>query len=246
MNHVYDLDNKRVNSIAVIIPTLNESGNIGILIKKIEMLSQYFMINLIIIDDGSIDGTTKIVEFYQNIYKNIYLVKRNIKGIGSALKEGFSVALESESLPDYLISMDADLSHDPDDIPYLLKVSRRNGIVIGSRYIKGGKIIGWSIFRRILSIIANLLASLTLQINIGDYTSGYRCYGNECIKPILSSLQSNSFEFQFEVLTKLTKRNIMISEYPIIFRNRQTNISKLNVNDILLYIKKIINTYTTK
>lgn len=207
----------------VLIPTYNEVENIDILLKKIFDLSCIDFI--LIVDDGSTDGTIEKLNLLRNKYSKLFVYQRNKKnGLGSALVAGFCYALNHFQF-DNIITMDADLSHDPNYIPLLL--SSPADIAVGSRYVAGGKITGWSFKRKLTSFAGNFLAQNLLSLNIRDVTSGYRRYSFKAVKTIAEKATCNGFEFQIEALWLVTQTGLNIHEIPIHFINRVYGSSKL-------------------
>ncbi|HIE34141.1 MAG TPA: polyprenol monophosphomannose synthase [Candidatus Altiarchaeales archaeon] len=229
--------------ISIIIPTYNERENIKILIPKIfEVLeSNSLKGNLIIVDDSSPDGTALEVERLKNKYpverlKNKYpieLIKRKSKlGIGSAYIAGFKKALEEGA--DIIFEMDADLSHDPAKIPEFIKSLENSDIVLGSRYINGGRVEGWNIWRKTVSKGANKIAKLLLSLEAMDITSGYRAYKSKVLKVInLKGINSSGYAFQVELLFKAKQHGFRIKEIPITFVDRRHGKSKLSKIEII-------------
>lgn len=217
---------------AIIIPTYNEKDNIKKLIQAIFAISPD--IRIIIVDDNSPDKTGEIVEVLKGKYKNLQIIHRTKKnGRGGACIEGFKFAL-AEGFK-YIFEMDADFSHDPTDIPRLLnKVQDGYGMVIGSRYVKGSKIVNWGIKRTIFSKFANIYARAILRIPIHDYTNGYRCYTKEAMASIdFDKIEAAGYIVLSEMSYQLHKKGIKIGEIPITFVNRKRGISNLSRNEII-------------
>jgi dolichol-phosphate mannosyltransferase len=135
--------------------------------------------------------------------------------------------------------MDADLSHDPRLIPSLIEECDRDTVVIGSRYIEGGEIHGWSLYRKTVSCCANLLARTFANIPAKDSTSGYRCYSADLVQTIISSLESSGYDIQIEILAKAARLGFEIKETPIIFQNRTAGKSKLKSDQMWKFVKRI-------
>lgn len=228
-------------NLLIIIPTYNESKNIEPLVKKIfDLIPES---NVLIIDDNSPDGTGSIVEKMKIKDKRISVIHRERKlGLGSACIEGFKYGIRIDY--DVFITMDADFSHDPVDLlKFLKKINEGYDIVIASRYIKGGKIIGWSIYRRFTSKIANVLGNFFLGLNVHDITTNYRAYNKKTIKTIdLGKITSSGFSFLQEILYIAKKNNLKIKEFPSLFVNRKFGKSKLSKNEISGFIVALIKT----
>jgi dolichol-phosphate mannosyltransferase len=223
----------------IVIPTYNEKENIAKLISKIFDL-KIDNLNIIVVDDNSPDKTADIVKKLQEKYKNLSLIKREGKlGLGSAYIAGFKKALELKA--DYIFEMDADFSHDPDDIPRMLEAIKNADLVIGSRKIKGGKVIGWGARRKFQSNGAMWFSRLLLNLKAKDVTAGFRCFRSEVLKKInINSIKSNGYAFQEELLYRTQKNNFTIKEIPVIFVDRQEGQSKLSKKDILEFFSIII------
>ena len=231
-------------NIVIIIPTYNERENI---IKLIPIIYQIFRKtegnwSILIVDDNSPDGTWQVVEELQQKYQSLYLLRRSEKkGLGSAYRAGFKYALDTLNI-DVIFEMDADLSHNPRLLPSFLEmIDRGYDVVVGSRYIKGGGTINWPMTRRIISLGANMIANILLGLHMKDVTSGYRCYRKWVIEKInISSITSEGYAFQEEMLYRAKKVNARLGETPILFINRQIGQSKLSKKEILHFFKKII------
>ncbi len=224
--------------IYIIIPTYNEKENIEKLIKIIFDLKIQDL-KILIVDDNSPDGTGKIVENLKNKY-SIEVIHRTAKlGLGSAYRLGFKFALEKNA--DFIFEMDADFSHNPADIPKMLDEAKNNAdLVIGSRKIKGGKIIGWNWWRHFCSDGAMLTSRLILNLKTKDLTAGFRCFRAEVLRKInYQTIQSNGYAFQVEMVYKLEKSNFKIQEVPVIFVDREKGKSKLGKKEIIDFFKTI-------
>jgi dolichol-phosphate mannosyltransferase len=222
----------------VVIPTYNESENIERLIKHLFLLGLPEF-SVVIVDDNSPDGTAEIVRTLINTYP-ITLIEREGKlGIGSAYVTGFQQALIQGA--DIIIEMDADFSHDPDDIPHLLQGLAYADVAIGSRKIPGGKIIGWGYVRKTMSAGAMYLSRTVLHLRTKDVTSGFRAFKRSALEAIdINSIRSNGYAFQEEVIYRLETNNIRIKEIPVTFIDRQEGKSKLGKKDIFEFFSVII------
>ncbi len=225
------------SEIGIILPTYREEENISKLIEAIEDLK--LDASILVIDDSSPDKTAQIVKEKQSKYKNILLCIRPKKsGLGTAITDGFKYFLSLTKPPKYVITMDADYSHNPKDIPQLLsKMNESNcAIVIGSRYIKGGKIRGWPFTRKIISRTANSIARFSLGLKLHDCTSGFRCYSTKFLKATINNLHSHTYEIQIETIRQASLRNFKIKETPVLFVNRKIGKSKLSWTEIQSYL----------
>lgn len=232
------------SDIGVILPTYGEAENIANLIEDIENLPLSF--SLLVIDDSSPDGTAEIVKNLQKKFDNILLYVRPKKsGLGTAITDGFRIFLSSKTPPKFIVTMDADYSHNPKAIPdLLLNMQLGCGIIIGSRYCKGGKITGWPLTRKIISQTANFVAGLLLGFKLRDCTSGFRCYSTSFLKVILNSLTSQTYEIQIETVQQALLKHFIVKEVPIIFVNRKLGKSKLTLTEIQDYLSYTLKTAT--
>jgi dolichol-phosphate mannosyltransferase len=227
--------------IGIILPTYREAENISKLIDDVESLK--LNSTILVIDDSSPDKTAEIVREKQNKYDNILLCLRPKKsGLGTAVTDGFTFFLNSKLAPKYIITMDADYSHDPKAIPQLLSTMYKTdcGIVIGSRYIKGGSITNWPFTRKIISRVANSIAKLSLGLKPYDCTSGFRCYSARFLSATIGNLHSHTYEIQIETIRQAHLRNFNVRETPILFVNRKSGKSKLSWTEIHSYITYIL------
>ena len=230
------------SNIGVILPTYCEAQNIEKLIHEIEGLN--LNMSLLVIDDSSPDGTADIVRNIQKEHDNILLFTRPEKaGLGTAITDGFKIFLSLKNPPDYIVTMDADYSHNPKDVPRVVAAAKKvKGLAIGSRYDKGGQIVNWSLLRLLTSRIANLIASTVVKARIRDYTSGLRCYSTRLVRAIVNDLHSQTYEIQIETIRQACKKKFSVSEVPMTFVNRKKGKSKLSQNEIrefLTYILKV-------
>ncbi|MGC8939232.1 MAG: polyprenol monophosphomannose synthase [Candidatus Bathyarchaeia archaeon] len=232
----------QISEIGVILPTYCEASNIKRLIAEIENLN--IKASILVIDDSSPDRTADIVRMLQKKYENILLYVRPKKlGLGSAITDGFKIFLSLKKPPKYIVTMDADYSHNPKDIPRLISVARNgNDLIIGSRYCAGGRIFKWNFFRLIVSKVANGLASFVVRAGIKDYTSGLRCYSAALVHEIVQDLHSHTYEIQIETIKQACRRKFSITEIPITFVNRKRGKSKLSTNEIRDFISYMLKT----
>lgn len=215
----------------IVIPTYNEKENLTALVPAIFELSVPDL-EVVIIDDNSPDQTAKVAEQLSNSYP-LHLVKRRGKlGIGSAYIAGFKKALALQA--EYITTMDADWSHNPKDIPRMLEALNEADLVIGSRKITHGQIIGWSWQRKFMSDGAMWFARTVLQLKTHDVTAGFRAYRRKVINAIdLDKIKSNGYAFQEEIVWRTEKLNFKIKEMPVVFTDRSQGKSKLSKKDIV-------------
>lgn len=232
--------------IGILLATYCEAPNIERLIDEIQKMQ--LNAQILVIDDSSPDGTTEIVKFLQQKYPNILLFVRAGKyGLGTAITDGFKIFLSLKKPPEFVITMDADYSHDPKDIPTLLSSMRKgDGLVIGSRYCKGGRIAGWPISRHVLSRTANILARTITILKVNDFTSGFRCYSTEFLKAAIDYLHCSTFEIQIETAKQAHLLGFRIKESPVLFVNRKRGKSKLTISEITGYVAYIFKTLMNK
>ncbi len=226
--------------LAVIIPTYNERENLPVLVESLEnILDGMNMKSLVVIvDDDSPDGTGMVAEQLGNRYGNISVLHRERKtGLGSAYKDGFKHAF-SQFDPTVIIQMDADNSHDPKYIPSMERmIANGNDVVVGSRRVDDGAVVGWGYYRKSLSSTANAVARLMCGLNVRDATSGYRAYNANCLRRVdIDSIRSDGYAFQIEILCKLKQLGCRICELPIKFVDRMEGRSKLNLNEMLEFL----------
>ncbi len=225
------------SDIGILLPTYREEENISKLIEAIEDLK--LRASILVIDDSSPDNTAQIVKEKQSKYKNILLCIRPKKsGLGTAITDGFKYFLSLAEPPKYVITMDADYSHNPQDIPQLLSKMHECdcAIVIGSRYVKGGRIEGWPFTRKIISRTANSIARFSLGLKLHDCTSGFRCYSTKFLTIAISNLHSHTYEIQIETIRQASLRNFNVKETPVLFVNRKIGKSKLTWTEVRSYL----------
>ncbi len=213
----------------VIIPTYNEKENIENIIRAIFQLSIEF--HILIIEDNSPDGTAAIVKSLQNEFPNtLHIVEREGKlGLGTAYITGFKWAIERKY--DYIFEMDADFSHNPNDLLKLYKACSEEGadLAIGSRYVSGVNVVNWPMGRVLMSYYASKYVRLILGVNIADTTAGFKCYKRQVLETIeLDNIQFKGYAFQVEMKFTTYKCGFKIKEVPIIFVNRELGTSKMN------------------
>lgn len=213
----------------VIIPTYNEKENITAIINAV--FSQQHDFHILIIDDGSPDGTANIVKDMMTKYTDeLFLIERQGKqGLGTAYLTGFKWALEHGY--DYVFEMDADFSHDPDDLIRLLDACVDEGadLAIGSRYVSGVNVVNWPMGRVLMSYFASVYVRLVTGMDIKDTTAGFKCYSRKVLKAIdLDNIHLKGYGFQIEMKFTTWKLGFKIKEVPIIFTDRKQGSSKMS------------------
>ncbi len=212
----------------VIIPTYNEIENIEKMIHTVFALTKPF--ELLIVDDGSPDGTATIVKELQGQYPNqLHIQERKGKlGLGTAYIHGFKWALAHQY--DYIFEMDCDFSHDPKDLIRLLEACEKGADVsVGSRYCKGGKVSNWPIGRILMSYFASVYVRLVLWIPVKDTTAGFKCYKRKVLESIaLDEVRFMGYAFQIEMKYRAYRKGFKIIEVPIMFTDRVLGVSKMS------------------
>ncbi len=212
----------------VIIPTYNEKENIEKIIRAVFNLSQEF--HILIVDDGSPDGTATIVKELQNEFSNsLHIMERTEKsGLGSAYIAGFNWCLQGDY--NFIFEMDADFSHNPDDLPKLYQACYDGAdLAIGSRYCKGVSVINWPIGRVVMSYYASTYVRKVLGMKIFDTTAGFKCYRRKVLESIdFKRIRMRGYGFQIEMKYNTFKLGFKIEEVPIIFVDRTEGTSKMS------------------
>ena len=210
----------------IISPTYNEVKNIQSLVEQIFKLDPSY--HLLIIDDNSPDGTAGKVKELKSVFDNLHLEERpNKAGLGTAYKFGFNWALKNGY--DAVVQMDADLSHDPNDVPRLISQLKHHDLIIGSRYVEGVSVVNWPIRRLILSYGANIYSSFITGMPINDGTGGFKAWSSSILQRIeLKKVKSQGYSFQIEMNFRAWRLGARIKEEPIIFVDRTIGESKMS------------------
>lgn len=232
-----------MKNILIVIPTYNESENIENIIHKLYSICENY--NVLVVDDSSPDGTGNIVESLMKIYsKKLFLETRpKREGLGKAYIHAFRWTLERQY--DYIFEMDADFSHNPQEIPKMIvELQQGADIVIGSRYSDGINVVNWPLSRILLSLMASYYVNFFTGLPVKDPTSGFVGYKRIVLEKInLDKVKFVGYAFQIELKYKAWKQNFLLKEYPIIFFNRTKGESKMNASIIweavygVLYLK---------
>lgn len=219
----------QVSDSIVIIPTYNEKENIENIIRAVFGLEKVF--HILIIEDNSPDGTANIVKELQKEYPGrLFMIERKGKlGLGTAYIAGFKWAIEHKY--DYIFEMDADFSHNPNDLPRLYKACAQEGgdVAIGSRYVSGVNVVNWPMGRVLMSYFASKYVRIITGIPVCDTTAGFKCYRREVLETInLDQIRFKGYAFQIEMKFTAYKCGFKIIEVPVIFINRELGTSKMN------------------
>ncbi|MCH8928248.1 MAG: polyprenol monophosphomannose synthase [Candidatus Marinimicrobia bacterium] len=224
-------------NVLVIIPTYNESDNI---LKTIELVFEFAPdVDVLVVDDNSPDKTGNLVKKLMKTEKRVTLMAREKKeGLGTAYVAGFKYALERDY--DRIIEMDADLSHDPAEIPNFIEASKDADVVVGSRYLNGVNVVHWPIRRLLLSYSANIYSRVITGIPLNDTTSGFKCFRREVLEAVdLDAVHSGGYSFQLEMNFRAWCKGFKVVEIPIIFVDRTLGRSKMNFS-IMVEAAKVV------
>jgi len=215
-----------MNRCLVVIPTFNEADNVPQLLPIILNLGDHF--NVLVVDDGSPDGTAKLVKEMQKTEPRIHLIERAGKmGLGTAYVAGFKFALANGF--EFIFEMDADFSHDPQELPRLLDKAQTYDLVIGSRYISGVNVVNWPLRRLMLSYGANVYTRIITGMPVRDATGGFKCFRRKVLESIdLDAIHSNGYAFQIEMNFKSWRNGFKLHEIPIVFTDRRNGVSKMS------------------
>ncbi|MBT7610424.1 MAG: polyprenol monophosphomannose synthase [Bacteriovoracaceae bacterium] len=210
----------------IIIPTFNEIDNIERMITT--LFKMHKGVSLLIIEDGSPDGTADVVKrLQQDHLNNLHMIQRTGKlGLGTAYVTGFKWALDRDY--EFVFEMDCDFSHDPAQVPELLKAAQENDLVIGSRYIDGIRIINWPFRRLLLSYLASIYSRFVTGIPVFDTTGGFKCFTRKALQSLnLDNILSTGYIFQLELNYKIWASGQKVKEVPITFYERRDGESKM-------------------
>ena len=224
----------------VVVPTYNEAENILPLAGQV--IAQTDLLEVLVVDDASPDGTGDLVAEAMTKEPLLHLIRREAKlGLGSAYVAGFHYGIEHGY--DLVVTMDGDFSHHPRYLPALLDAAARYDLVIGSRYVPGGGIVNWPIHRRLLSAFANLYVRALLRLPARDCTSGYRCYRREVLESVdIDGMRASGYSFLEEMVWRVHHGGFRIGEIPIVFEDRHRGVSKINRSEIFRAVWHVLAT----
>ena len=226
--------------LAIVIPTYNEGKTLPSLIEKLVDQVKHIVdeFNIVIVDDSSPDGTADIARNLANRIREIIVIQRPSKlGLGAAYKNGFSDGLEKLG-SELIIEMDADHSHDPSEIPNMIKKIGKYDFLIASRHIKGSSTIGWGLWRKLTHSIGVFMARQCTKLDISDPTSGFRMFKKETLQQLdFEKIKSDGYAFQIEVLHQLKQRGMKGLETITTFVDRKEGKSKMGGNEMLQFMK---------
>jgi len=223
-----------------VIPTYNEAESIRSLVERLEALKEHVS-EIVVVDDGSADGTEAVVRSLNEVYGNVSVLQRGCKlGFGSAIRDGLKEAVKRADATRFL-QMDADLSHDPSYLPSMF--SQEADIVIGSRYVPGGGTKGWTFTRRLASRTACWLASTLLGLPAKDPTAGFKIYSRKAAELVVEATKENRSmgAFEIETICVASKNGLKVAEVPINFVNREKGTSKAGFHEIYIVFKFILS-----
>ena len=227
-----------MDKILVVIPTFNEAQSLPLLLDKIFSLG--FAPSVLVVDDSSEDGTSQKVRSLQEKYPRLFLLTRpNKMGLGSAYRDGFRLATEKGF--EVVVQMDGDLTHDPSFIPGMISELRDHDMVIASRYIRGSRIVGFPLSRRLLSRFGNLFARGLLRLTVTDATSGFRAFRRAALEQVsVKTTTSDGFVFQIEIAWRACAAGLRIAEVPLSFVGRKFQRSKFSLKICWEALRKIV------
>jgi dolichol-phosphate mannosyltransferase len=210
----------------VVVPTYNERQNVEKLVPKV--LDELPSIEILIVDDGSPDGTGTYADDLASADDRVHVLHRPSKmGLGSAYVLGFRYALDAGA--DLVVQMDADFSHDPDVIPELVEKAGAYDVVLGSRYIMGANVVNWPLERLFLSYFANVYTHIVTGLPLRDSTGGFKCFRRRVVEALdLDSIRSDGYSFQIEVNFRCWRKGFSMVEIPIVFVDRHSGTSKMS------------------
>lgn len=219
-------DLSALGRVVMVVPTYNEAANIGWIVERLRRAEPE--VDVLIVDDSSPDGTGALADEMAATDSRVHVLHRTVKnGLGAAYLEGFAWALERDY--DVIGEMDADGSHQPEQLHRLLEALRSADLVIGSRYVRGGSVVNWPLSRQALSRGGNLYVRMLLGLSIRDATAGFRVFRRETLEKIeLASVESAGYVFQTDLATRTVRAGLDVKEVPIEFVERVRGASKMS------------------
>ena len=210
----------------IIVPTYNERDNIDPLLER--LLALPFGLDVLVVDDGSPDGTADRVKAWMAKSPRVHLLQRPGKmGLGSAYRDGFRYALANGA--EFIFEMDADFSHDPDAIGDFLEAAKDADVVLGSRYLHGVTVVNWPLSRLILSYSANVYTRVITGLPVADATGGFKCFRRRALEGVaLDRVKTEGYGFQIEMSFRCWRKGLRLKEIPIMFVDRRAGVSKMN------------------
>lgn len=236
-----------INKYSVLLPTYNERENLPLIVwLLVDMFETHGLAyEIVIVEDDSPDGTLHVAKTLQGAYgpeRIVILARPGKLGLGSAYTDGLKKATGN-----FVILMDADLSHHPKFIPTFIQkqAETQADIVSGTRYVAGGGVYGWDIRRKLTSRVANYLATVLLNETMSDLTGSFRLYKRSVIENIMTSMQGLGYVFQMEMIIRAKQHHYVVEEVPITFVDRIYGESKLGAGEIVAYLKGLVNLFFT-
>ena len=210
----------------IIIPTYNERDNIELLLERVLALPHGF--EILVVDDGSPDGTGEVVEEWSRRDARVHVLRRPGKlGLGSAYRDGFRFALDHGA--ELIFEMDADFSHDPGALGGFLVAAEDADVVLGSRYLNGVSVVNWPLSRLFLSYFANAYTRWVTGLPVRDATGGFKCFRRRALESVrLDRVKSDGYAFQIEMTFKCWRKGMRVKEIPILFVDRSVGVSKMS------------------
>ena len=222
-------------------PTYNEAENVEAIVRAAlpHLASTGIDHRVLVVDDGSPDGTGDLADRLAAEIEAVHVLHRPRKeGIGPAYLAGFAHAMANGA--DLLLEMDADFSHDPADLPRLIEAADRADLVLGSRYVPGGRVTDWGLGRRLISRGGSLYARILLGVPIHDLTGGFKCFRREVLERLdLKSVGTDGYGFQIEMTYRAIRAGFRVEEVPIVFRDRRVGASKMSARIALEAFLKV-------
>ncbi|WP_370893166.1 polyprenol monophosphomannose synthase [Janibacter sp. GXQ6167] len=226
-----------IERVAVLIPTYNERENLPLIVERVRAAVP--SADIVVLDDNSPDGTGQVADDLAAADSQIHVVHRAGKeGLGAAYLAGFAYGLEHGY--DAMVEMDADGSHRPEHLPAMLEAARDADLVIGSRYVRGGKVVNWPLSRKALSLGGNIYIKMILGMPVNDATAGYRVYRAETLRQIgLDQVESAGYVFQTDLTVRTVRAGMTVKEVPITFIEREIGDSKMDGDVVSESMKRI-------